>query len=107
MGRIIALKNLMKTGRLALRLLRDPRVPLYAKVVPLLGILYALSPLDFLPDLFPVLGQLDDLAILAAALQIFLKLCPDDLVAEHEAAVGKRPGGRVIEGTARAVESRQ
>jgi uncharacterized membrane protein YkvA (DUF1232 family) len=100
----MALKQLLKTGRLALCLMRDRRVPAYAKIVPILAILYALSPLDFVPDVFPVLGQLDDIAILAAGLQLFLKLCPDDIVAEHEAAVGKRPGRRIIEGVARRVE---
>ena len=50
MGRFAVFSTLLTTGRLALRLLRDRRVPLYAKAVPLLALLYAVSPLDFVPE---------------------------------------------------------
>ena len=103
MGKFVALSRLLKTGRLALRLLRDNRVPPHAKVVPILAVLYMLSPIDILPDLFPVLGQLDDVAILAAGLQLFIKLCPDEVVDEHEAALNRRPP-RTVEGYARPVQ---
>ena len=103
MGKFAVLTQLLKTGRLALRLLKDRRVPLYAKVVPVLAILYTLSPLDFVPDVLPVLGQLDDIAILAAGFELFIKLCPEDVVAEHESALGRRPP-RTVEGVARPVD---
>ena len=103
MGRFLALSKLLKMGRLALRLLRDSRVPPHAKVVPILAVLYLISPIDILPDIFPVLGQLDDVAVLAAGLQLFIKLCPDDVVEEHESALDRRPP-RTIEGHARPVE---
>ena len=103
MGKFAVLTKLLKPGRLALRLLKDNRVPLYAKVVPVLAILYTLSPLDFVPDVIPILGQLDDVAILAAGLELFIKLCPEDVVAEHEAALGQRPP-RTVEGVARPVD---
>ena len=104
MGRLLALRGLLKTGRLAWYLFRDGRVPLYAKLVLGLGVLYALSPLDFVPDFIPVLGQLDDVAALAAGLSLFIRLCPPGVVEEHEVALGHRP--RVtVEGRARPVES--
>ena len=103
MGKFVALSKLLKMGRLALRLLRDSRVPLHAKVVPILAVLYMLSPLDFVPDLIPGLGQLDDVAILAAGLQLFIKLCPDEIVDEHEAELNRRPT-RTVEGYARPVQ---
>ena len=104
MGRLLALRGLLKTGRLAWNLVRDARVPLYAKLVLGLGVLYALSPLDFLPDFIPVLGQLDDVAALAAGLTLFIRLCQPDVVEEHEVTLGHRP--RVtVEGRARPVES--
>ena len=53
--------------RLTWALLRDPRVPLWAKAIPAIGILYVLSPLDFIPDWVPVVGMLDDVAVLGFA----------------------------------------
>ena len=102
MGRLRVLRELLKTGKLALRLVRDPRVPLYAKVVPGLALLYALSPLDFVPDVIPGLGQLDDLAALAAGLSLFIRLCPPEVVEEHEVALGHR-ARTTIEGQSRVI----
>ena len=100
MGSLFVLKNLWKSGRLALRLIRDHRVPIYAKVVPGMALLYVISPLDFVPDWVPVLGEMDDIAILVAGLAFFIRLCPPELVEEHESHLGFRPR-TTIEGHAR------
>ena len=42
----------------------DPRIPWYAKAVIVLTVLYALSPIDLIPDFIPVFGYLDDLIII-------------------------------------------
>jgi uncharacterized membrane protein YkvA (DUF1232 family) len=42
--------------------------------IGVLALLYVLSPLDLIPDWFPVIGWLDDLGVLAwAARQVFFK----------------------------------
>lgn len=84
-------KTLFRNGRLALRLARDQRVPLYAKAALALTLLYVFTPIDIVPDWLPVVGQLDDLALLAGGLALFIRLCPPPVVAEHEAALGYRP----------------
>jgi uncharacterized membrane protein YkvA (DUF1232 family) len=67
-------------------------VPTYLKVVPFAALAYVLSPLDFLPDFIPIVGQLDDLGVLILGVKAFLRLCPADAVAFHrEAIVGRRP----------------
>jgi uncharacterized membrane protein YkvA (DUF1232 family) len=73
--------------RLAWRLMREPRVPVVAKALPVLAVLYVLSPLDFIPDVVPVLGQLDDLGILILSLKLFLRLCPSSIAAFHSGAI--------------------
>jgi uncharacterized membrane protein YkvA (DUF1232 family) len=83
------LRALLSQARLAFRLLREPRVPLLTKGVLLLAALYVIFPLDFLPDIFPVIGQLDDLGIAVVALQIFLRLCPAGARAFHEEAIAQ------------------
>jgi uncharacterized membrane protein YkvA (DUF1232 family) len=88
--RFKSLPQLWRTGRLALRLLRDSRVPLGAKLIFGAVVVYLLSPLDVVPDWIPVLGQADDLMVLLAGLNLFLKACPRWLVDEHESAMGNR-----------------
>jgi len=77
------LGELFQNGRLAWRLLFDRRVPSLLKlVVPGIMGAYLLMPIDFVPDLIPILGQLDDLAVLALAVKLFIELAPQDVVRE-------------------------
>ena len=46
------------------------------KVVPVMAGLYLVSPLDVIPDLFPLVGQMDDLTLSLIAIATFLRLCP-------------------------------
>ena len=77
------LKSVVNHVRLVGRLLKDTRVPTYLKVLPFAPILYFLFPLDLIPDLIPVIGQMDDLGVLMLALQAFVVLVPQYVVDEH------------------------
>jgi uncharacterized membrane protein YkvA (DUF1232 family) len=57
-------------------LVLDKRTPLAPKVVAWSVLAYALSPMDLVPDLIPVLGLLDDLVILPMGLWLVVKLVP-------------------------------
>jgi uncharacterized membrane protein YkvA (DUF1232 family) len=66
------------------RLMRDPRVPLGAKLWAGAGVAYALSPIDLMPEmLLGPLGMLDDLVVVAAAVSHVLNHVHPDLVAAH------------------------
>jgi len=82
--------RLLSNARLAIRLVREPRVPLLIKLLPLMAVLYVISPLDLAPDLLPLIGQVDDLAVALIALEIFLRLCPAPATAFHQAAIAER-----------------
>ncbi|PAT01268.1 hypothetical protein CI105_07365 [Candidatus Izimaplasma bacterium ZiA1] len=58
--------------------------PWYAKVVASIVIIYALSPIDLIPDFIPVLGLLDDLIILPLLIYIVIKLIPVDIWDSYE-----------------------
>ena len=49
-------------------------VPIFAKIIILIAVAYALSPIDLIPDFIPVLGYLDDLLIVPFLVFIALKL---------------------------------
>ena len=62
--------------------LRHPRTPLAAKLVAVVVVGYALSPIDLIPDFIPVLGLLDDLVLLPLGIALCLRLLPPDVIAE-------------------------
>ena len=78
--------------RLGWRLLRDPRIPSWPKLVaPAIMALYVLSPVDLLPDFVPLLGQVDDAGVIAlalAAIGMLARWSPPEIVAQHAAALG-------------------
>lgn len=82
------LKEFFGQFKLAWELLWDGRVPIMTKVVPLLTMIYLLSPVDFIPDLALGLGQLDDLAIFLIGLRLFIDICPPELVSEYQHGSG-------------------
>lgn len=107
--------GLLNRLRLVGRLLRDPRVPAVFKLVPFLPLVYILVPLDFLPDLMPLLGQVDDLGAVILGVETFIALAPNPVVEEHKAAIaanrpysvgGSRSGAsdNVIDGDYREVK---
>lgn len=109
LGRFKLIPEVLRTGRLAVRLFRDARTPLPAKLILGATALYLGSPIDIIPDWFPLVGQADDLMAILAGLNLFIKACPRWLVAEHEDRLdGKRRkdgvGGDIIDGRYRPVD---
>jgi uncharacterized membrane protein YkvA (DUF1232 family) len=82
------IKRLPTYVRLSAAMARDPRVPKVAKGSLVLGGIYAVSPIDLIPGLIPVAGQLDDLYVVLTGLQQAIRLSPALVVEEHLAAVG-------------------
>ncbi len=69
--------------KLVWRLARDPRVPARTKAVLLVIAGYLVVPVDVIPDFVPGLGQLDDLVVIAFALDQILNRVPDHVVRSH------------------------
>jgi uncharacterized membrane protein YkvA (DUF1232 family) len=59
--------------------LKHQKTPWLAKVIAGVTIIYALSPIDFIPDFIPVLGYLDDLILLPLLVSLVVKLIPDEI----------------------------
>ncbi len=67
----------------------DTRTPWTARTIALAVTLYALSPIDLIPDFIPVVGYLDDLIIVPLGIWLVLRLIPPDVMQVYrEAASG-------------------
>jgi uncharacterized membrane protein YkvA (DUF1232 family) len=75
-------------SRLAAALLREPDLRLRHKALLVGGIAYLLSPIDIIPGIIPLLGQLDDLSVALWALRRTLRALPPDIAQRHLAAHG-------------------
>ena len=81
-------RNLMNQMKLIFRLMGDKRVSFLAKLVPMGAFAYLLLPADLAPNVvLPVIGMVDDAAILWLGTYIFTELCPPEVVEEHMKAL--------------------
>lgn len=74
---------LPRLAKLLWRLARDPRVPPRSKAFLFLLGGYLVSPIDLVPDFIPGIGQVDDLVLVAFALDQLLNRVPEHIVREH------------------------
>jgi uncharacterized membrane protein YkvA (DUF1232 family) len=61
---------------------RDDRVPWIAKALAGFVAIYALSPIDLIPDFLPVIGYFDDLLIVPLGILLVIRLIPPDVLAD-------------------------
>lgn len=59
---------------------RDPRTPIFVRVLAVLVAAYALSPIDLIPDFIPVFGYLDDLILVPLGLALVVRLTPPEVI---------------------------
>jgi uncharacterized membrane protein YkvA (DUF1232 family) len=94
-GRAVQIvRHLPSFARLYWRLFRDRRVGWLPKALLVLIAVYLVSPLDVLPDLVPLVGAMDDLAVGIGGLWLFVQLCPPAVVREHVQRIAVESEGR-------------
>lgn len=90
------LKNLLlfipNMVALCLRLLTDKRVPVAERALVAGAIVYAIIPLDLIPDMLPFVGQVDDAYLIALTLLRLMERTDPRIVREHW-----KGGGDVVE----------
>lgn len=65
---------------LTLALVRDPRVPGADKAAAFAALVYLVSPVDLVADILPVIGQLDDLALVLWSWRRLLQAAGPDVI---------------------------
>ena len=73
-------RNVINQLKLIFRLMGDSRVSIFAKLIPIGSLIYLFSP-D--PIMIPIIGVVDDAALLWLGSYVFTELCPPHVVAEH------------------------
>lgn len=63
------MKTLAKIGRARalVRYFRDREASLVGKLFVLAAVVYVISPVDLIPDAFPIVGWLDDMGVMSLA----------------------------------------
>lgn len=75
-------KKIKKELRVLYIACQRPDLPWYTKLIAILVVGYALSPVDLIPDFVPVLGYLDDIIIVPAGISLVIKLIPKNILEE-------------------------
>ncbi|GLR10776.1 hypothetical protein COO59_08735 [Mixta theicola] len=77
---------------------RDPLAPLWLKLSTGLLAVYALSPIDLIPDVIPLAGWLDDAVIVSSGVMLLLRMMPAQVRARSLANVElrRRQGKKLI-----------
>jgi uncharacterized membrane protein YkvA (DUF1232 family) len=87
-------QDLILRLRLILRLMGDKRVNFFLKLLPIVATIYVLSPIDLIPAaVVPLIGALDDAAVIWLGTTLFVSLCPNEVVREHTKALQKVVNG--------------
>jgi len=81
------------------RLVKDRRVPTAEKALLVAAIIYVISPLDLIPDVFPFIGQVDDLYVVALVVLRLVNRTDESVVRAHW------PGGGDIVALANSIAS--
>ena len=103
------LQEFIKQAKLVGRLIADPRVNALLKLIPIASIIYLVSPVDLIPGaVVPLLGALDDAAVVWIGTTLFIELCPQDVVQEHKDAlnlVNSSDSGEIIDAETRDIHN--
>jgi uncharacterized membrane protein YkvA (DUF1232 family) len=66
---------------------RHPLAPWYLRLLCLLIVGYAFSPIDLIPDFIPVLGHVDDVLLLPVLIRLAVKLLPAEVLQDSRQKV--------------------
>ncbi|HTR62095.1 MAG TPA: hypothetical protein VMH37_10365 [Candidatus Binataceae bacterium] len=87
MGRMVG--YLPQFVRVFIALMRDARVSLLAKMVPVLALLLMLSPPAIELDIVPILGEIGWIVVGIIAFKLFVWLSPPEVVREHVSRIAR------------------
>ncbi|MEQ1453200.1 YkvA family protein [Acinetobacter seifertii] len=63
---------------------RHPQMPWLPKIIAVVAVAYAFSPIDLIPDFIPILGFVDDAIILPILIWLALRFTPEQVIFDAE-----------------------
>jgi uncharacterized membrane protein YkvA (DUF1232 family) len=79
-------RDVINRLKLIFKLMGDPRVSPLVKLIPVGALVYLVSPIDVIMGI-PGLAAVDDAAVLWLGSNLFIELCPAEVVQEHRESV--------------------
>ena len=98
------MRDMVRRLKLITRLMGDRRVNFFVKFLPLASLAYLFWPIDAIA--LPIIGALDDAAILWIGSTLFVELCPTDVVNEHMQDLAESEGGEVVDAEATDIDNK-
>jgi uncharacterized membrane protein YkvA (DUF1232 family) len=84
-------RDFLMRVKLIWSLMKDGRVSPLLKFIPILGVLYLIMPIDLVSEIaLPLVGELDDAAVLWLTNYVFVEMCPPEVVMQHVKALTVR-----------------
>jgi uncharacterized membrane protein YkvA (DUF1232 family) len=78
------LRDFIMRVKLIWGLVKDGRVSPWLKLIPAVGLLYLVVPIDLVSEIaMPIVGEIDDAAVLWLTSYVFVQLCPPEIVLQH------------------------
>jgi uncharacterized membrane protein YkvA (DUF1232 family) len=77
--------DIVEKVKLTFRLVKDYRVSFWLKLIPISCLVYFIVPMDLL------IGPIDDAILMYLGMDVFIEMCPKDIVAEHLAELRGQP----------------
>lgn len=78
--------EIVRKFKLTLRLVKDQRVSPWLKLIPVFCLIYLIVPIDLL------IGPIDDAVVIYFGMDLFIDLCPAEIVREHMRDLGVDKG---------------
>ena len=63
---------------------RHPQMPWLPKIIAVVAVAYAFSPIDLIPDFIPILGFIDDAVILPILIWLAVRFTPQQVIFDAE-----------------------
>lgn len=98
------MRDVVMRLKLITRLMGDGRVNFFIKFLPLASLAYLFWPIDAIA--LPIIGALDDAAILWIGSTLFVELCPTNVVNEHMQDIAASEGGEIVDAEATDIDNK-